>query len=382
MKKSIITVASALLVLAVSCNNKQQSATTTSTNEQSSIALELKTIDVDEFVKHPKSTNNGQGLHYKISFTYPAEYENKAVLETLQRKFISYVLGADYASLTPETAVKTCIEDWKKAYNNDTKEYPLVYEYTCTNSIIFVNDVLLQMGVYNYVQQGGAHGFGGSSSHLFNLQTGKEYSRNDIFNPDKADEIRWTIIEALQNYLGLEEGDETPDFGEDVWSENTNFAVNKEGIVLNYDNSLGYNAIQEPIAIPYINIMPCLRENTPVWELAKEIIMNALNEKNRTLLANAGIGIGSTLEDLLKHYSKFKIDIYYDEMGSFEYDNLEDMLNAYGEEWYSAYNDWAIFTPLNQNGKEAEIKFFISFKNLDNQSKYKKESKIWMVINN
>jgi len=94
------------------------------------------------------------------------------------------------------------------------------------------------------------------------------------------------------------------------------------------------------------------------------------------------IGEGSSLEDLLKLYPKYKIEVYYSEMGSYEYTSVESMLKGYGESWSSAYNDWAIFTPLNTDGDEAEIRYFLSFKNLDNRDTYQKESKVWMVQDN
>ena len=376
MNRKIILVALILLIFGASCNKQ---STSVASNDQQSASVEFKTIAVDDFVKHTRAASDVEGLRYTIRLTYPSQCENKAVLETLQREFTSHVLGKKYASLTPEAAVKACINDWKKEYVDDTKEFPLIYEFICSDTILFINNALLQMKEYRYEQRGGAHGFGGSSSHLFNLQTGNEYSRNDIFKPDTADYIRWAIIDAVRNYLGIEDGEDSPIFNEDVWTEDTNFAITQKGILLTYDNQLGGEWIQDPIAIPYTRIMANLREGTPVWELAKEAVMNTLNDNSRALLAKEGIGIGSSLEDLLKSYPKCKIEIYYTDMGSLEYSNLDEMLKGYGEDWYSAYNDWAIFTPLKPNGKEAEISFYISFKDLDNRDKYKKESKVWMI---
>ena len=386
MKGKIILVVGMLLVLAASCNKQSSSGASGEqqsllevSGEQQSASLDFKTIAVDEFVKHPRAKSDVMGLHYHIRFIYPSQYKNKAVLEALQRKFTAYVLEERYASLTPEAAVKACIQDWKKEYDKDTKTDLLIYEYTCTDTLLFMNDDLLQMQTYSYTLQGGAHGFGGFSSHLFNLHTGKEYSRDDIFKSDKADEIRRTITDAVRDYLGMDDEEDTPDFDEDVWTEQTNFAVTKEGIILTYYNSLGYNLIQDPIVLPYNRIMVNLREDTPVWELFKEAAMSELNESSRALLAKEGLSIGSTLEDLLKRYPKCNIEIYYTDMGSFQYTSLEEMLNAYGEDWYSAYNDWAIFTPLKPNGGEMGIRFFISFKDLDNRNKYQKQSKIWLI---
>jgi len=92
------------------------------------------------------------------------------------------------------------------------------------------------------------------------------------------------------------------------------------------------------------------------------------------------IGIGSTLKDLLDAYPKYKIEIYYSEMGSLEYNTVEEMLDDYdAQTWFSAYNDLAIFTPLNKNGEEAENRFFLLLKNLDNRDKYQKETTVWLM---
>ena len=88
MKKTIIlTTTAALLLLAASCSQPT--------------SLKFETIEVEEFV-----------------------------------------LGEKYASLTPEKAVNACIEEWKKGYSADTEEYPLIYEYICTDTILSVNDSL------------------------------------------------------------------------------------------------------------------------------------------------------------------------------------------------------------------------------------------------
>ena len=383
MKKVFFTATVAILMLVVSCG--QQSA-----------SLKFKTIEANKFIKHPKATDDFRGgMDYEIRFTYPAQYGDKAVLETLQRKFIEHVLGKEYASLTPEKAVKACIEDLKKKYDDDMKAYtddgntPLLYVYAVSDTILFVNDELLQMKSYGYISEGGAHGMGGFTAHLFNLQTGDEYSRDEmsrdaIFRAETSDFIRWLIVPELLKFWEKED-DAYFSFEYDaVWTENTAFALSSEGIVFLYsDYELGSYSLGSPeITIPFKNIFPFLREGTPVWKLAKEATINALDDNVRALIDKEGLSIGSSLEELLKRYPKYKITIFYDETGFFEYASLNEMLKAYGEEWYSAYNDWALFTPLTPNGGEAEVIYLISFRDLDKRDKYKKTSKVWFAMEN
>ena len=380
--KSIINLTAivVLITLATSCEQSTSLKTLTSCEQQSDM-LKFKTIEINEFLKHPHATEDYQGLRYEISFTYPSEFENKDVLAILQSKFIEHVLGKKYVSLSPEDAVKACIEDWKKEYKSDIEDEPFAYEYIYFDTISFVNDVLLQMKSYGYSYKGGAHGSGGFNAILFNIQTGKEYSRNNIFKLESENNIRTTITSELLKYWEVE--DDTEFFFEEdaVWREETAFAISSEGITFLYsDYELGSYALGCPeITIPFTDIFPFLYEGTPVWELAKEKIINSLNDKTRALLAKKELNIGSTLEDLLKCYPKYKIEIYYDEMGFYKYTTLDKMLKNYGKEWHSAYKDWAIFTPLKPNGEEMSISFFILFKNLDNLDSCKKQSTIWMV---
>jgi len=254
---ALLIVTAVLMFFSVSC-------------EQPSGSLKFKTIEIRDFVKHPNAENEHQGLFYHIRYTYPAEYKDKAVLETLQQNFITLVFGKEYVALAPEKIVNTHIEDWKKEYSAETGEYPLIYEHIRTGDILFVNDDLLQMKEYSYTQQGGAHGFEGFSAHLFNLKTGKEYSRGDIFKTETARQISELIIAEIRNYLKNSENVNTL-ANSDVWTENTQFAITQEGVVMMYENRLGSLWLEDTqFKIPYAKILPCLREETPVWTLARE----------------------------------------------------------------------------------------------------------------
>ena len=263
MKKiTFLTVAAVLITLvAASCGQK-------------SASMEFKTIETKEFIKHPMATEDYQGLGYEIVFTYPSGFGDKAILETLQRKFIEYVLDKKYVALTPEEAVKACIEDWKKLYDEDMQEYDeteyiLYFDFIHKDTILFVNDVLLQMRHDFYESTGGAHGNGGYAAHLFNLKTGEEYKRNDIFKIENEDQIRALIIAELLKFWE----DNDVDFAEEgVWRDCTSFAVSSEGITFLYvDYELGAYYLGCPqITIPFSQILPYLREKTPVWDVAKE----------------------------------------------------------------------------------------------------------------
>ena len=274
MKIKLIIV---LTCFAVSCGPRQPQ-----TAADNKASLKFETIDVENFEKHPKGTGENDGFSYKINFVYPSEYNDPAVLEKLQNRFIRYTLGENYLSMmsgntpaTLEKAVDAYIAVLRKAYydnmeelQNDNSDPDLVigWHIECSNSILFMNETLLQLqtkdGFYPY----GAHTFESASCHLFNLQTGDEYARDDIFKPEAAESMRQLIIPELLKQWG-----EDMEFDRNkVWTPETHFALTGEGlfIVYNADDLDAFTVGCTSFTIPYEKIKPYLREGTPVWEVA------------------------------------------------------------------------------------------------------------------
>jgi hypothetical protein len=264
LKISILIAIIAMLLFAASCGQQQQQQQSL-LPETEGVSLKFETIEVNEFMKHPQATTDDEGLRYTISFTYPSEYGDKAVLEALQRKFITHVFGKKHASLTPEAAVNACIEDWKKEYS---AKY-LTCEYRHTYAVLFVDDISLLMEDYGSESvidiDGRCADGAGYASHLFNLQTGE-------------------VIDE-----------------------------------------------------------------------------------------------GSPLEDLLKLYPNYTIEVYFDETATYKYTSIEDILEDYAKNNYPDAKEWVIFVPLNPDGAGANINFSISLKDLDNPATCKKESTIQMI---
>ena len=209
----------------------------------------------------------------------------------------------------------------------------------------------------------------------------KEYSRDEIFKSKTSSPLSWLILSEIWNTMGLDSGDEYLVTDEDVWNEKTCFTVTDEGIVFTYTTPpLVSDLEQGQITILYSQIMPHLHEHTPVWEVAKEYLMNKLSGNVRAYLQKEHIGIGASLEALLQHYPNYSIEIYYSDFGSYKYATMESMRCDYGEKWYGVYNDWAIFTPQNQGQETTNISFFIELNDLESRSDYMKNSKVWNII--
>jgi len=112
-------------------------------------------------------------------------YSNKAVLEKLQKQFMSHLLGEKYSALTPNKAVEALIADWKTEYNEIIQEelemletdsdfgMRTMWDMDCNNAILFENEVLLQLkmegdfyqGVLNYWETQPEGDFAGSAFH-------------------------------------------------------------------------------------------------------------------------------------------------------------------------------------------------------------------------
>jgi len=249
--------------------------------------IKFKTISLEGFEKHPKGTAENDGISYKINFQYPSKYSDQAVLQKLQTQFVRYTLGEEYALSTSEAelnkAVEAYIATWKKAYYDNMKEmqdlnsdpdFVIGWHITCNNSILFVNEKLLQLKTMDGWYPYSAHVFESSSYHLFNLQTGDRYNRDDIFKPEVDESIRRLIIPELLKYWNVRSEREVMLQRNKIWTQETNFALTPEGIVIAYnENELtDYMPGMPSLTIPFERIIPYLREGTPVWDVVTPLV--------------------------------------------------------------------------------------------------------------
>ncbi|MCL2041511.1 MAG: RsiV family protein [Bacteroidales bacterium] len=335
MNKQILPFLAAVLLLAASCGGQQP----TGVADESSASLTLKTIAVEEVLKHPKGVSDADGLTYKVHFTYPAGHTDKAVLEKLQQQFIAHTLGQRYSSLTPEEAVNACIADWQAAYNGETAnedefDFRLRWKMTADNAILFMNEDLLQLETNSSVYDGGNYDAGGMSYHLFNPTTGNEYCRNDIFKPESAENIRRLIIPELNNVWNA--GNVSFDNNK-VWTPNTHFAVTQEGIRIFYRNfeicDCPFGTV--PFTIPYNKIAPYLREDTPVWNIVFGQTQTNVQSIARTLAAQ--------VPEINEKYDRTHSNDDHYLYRSAEDDEYGDRnLQMYWYERPTAPNDWVL----------------------------------------
>ena len=104
---------------------------------------------------------------------------------------------------------------------------------------------------------------------LFDLRTGDMYSRDDIFKPEEASQIRKLLIAQIDNQLGIDVNEDSVLTADDVWTKDSAFAVFEYGILFYFVDFRNAYGIEEPgFLIPYETILPYLRTGTTVWNLA------------------------------------------------------------------------------------------------------------------
>ena len=304
---------------------------------QQSDEIKFRTIAMEGFEKHPKGIAENDGFSYKINFQYPSKYGDKAVLEKLQTQFIRYTLGEDYTRSVSETekslseaemkkAVEAYLAVWKKAYYDDMEEmqnlnsdpdFVIGWHIECSNAILFMNDALLQLqtkdGWYPY----SAHVFESLSYHLFNLQTGDEYRRDDVFKAETDESIIRLIIPELLKYWNVRSEREVKLQRNKVWTQETNFALTAEGLLIAYnDNELTDFMPGIPsLTIPYEKIMPYLREGTPVWDVANNAVLATAADVRQSPVTEAPLAdtqqtpVEAPLSD--EGFSELLLEIFY-----------------------------------------------------------------------
>jgi hypothetical protein len=97
-------------------------------------------------------------------------------------------------------------------------------------------------------------------------------------------------------------------------------------------------------------------------------------------LTKEDINVGSTLKDLVKVFPKYKIkryDMDYDGTVFDAFSSVEALLKNW-KRWYAA-DRWTIFVPLEANGQESNVGYFLWLGSPDESDDFERDSQIWMI---
>ena len=231
-------------------------------------SLKFKNVEIRDTIAHPHSDSDEDGFGYEVRYFYPSDYSDKAVLAKLQNGLNLSTFGEEFARLHPEQALSAYCKNWTESYLDEIDEYPMSFFFCQYDTLVFANNDLLQFMTVALTESADT-----SITYLdlplFDLRTGDMYSRDDIFKPEEASQIRNFLIDQIDKQLGIDVNKDKVLTADKVWTKETAFATFEHGILFYFVDFHNAYGIDEPgFLIPYTTILPYLRTGTAVWNLA------------------------------------------------------------------------------------------------------------------
>ncbi|MFY7666958.1 DUF3298 domain-containing protein [Flavobacterium sp.] len=157
-------------VLSISCDN------------------ELK-LEQKQFSAASKGADANKGARVEISL--PVASNKPLVADSINRKILSVMKDIINYGETPFTSknYQELANDFISTYEKVSAEFPddkMAWEAKVTGRFCYESDVLLNLEIDHYTFTGGAHGYSGKSSLLFDPASGKSISEKDLItNPSE-----------------------------------------------------------------------------------------------------------------------------------------------------------------------------------------------------
>lgn len=236
-------------------------------------------------IYHLDNDSTKPSCSLKINYIYPSAYSNEVVLAKMQSE-LNLMLFEDEAleKATPIEAVneyakayienykeeaKTRFPDWQES--GQTEDYFSFYKKIDTE-ILFDKGDILSYRASSVDDKGGAHSSSLYVNLVFDVNTGKVLTEDDIFAlsyQEKLNTILKAYIVKQRNAKTIEELADLGYIGIEDLSSNNNFSVNENGISYVF-NSGEYSAPSiGPIEVnlPYEEIKFLLKPDSPISHL-------------------------------------------------------------------------------------------------------------------
>ena len=273
MKNSIYAVCLLMLVISSSCRNR---------NEKK---IEANNIDFKEYVMdttyHLFGDTIKPSIKINLSTSYPVEYKNKSVLDSLQRLIITSITGSsDQTQRNPEEVMRNFISqkitEYIRQVVTDELYDSFPNEYVAEESNVFYKDNIFcfSTGVYNFT--GGAHGVKEVKNICVNLNNGSIITNRDLFTMDNSESLLTSIIleklTEMQKVKSPVDLEKNGFFDISAIRPNDNFLLNEKGItyVYNpYEIAAYYIGILE-VFIPYEDIIVILAPQSPIKQIVNK----------------------------------------------------------------------------------------------------------------
>jgi len=231
---------------------------------------------------HINNDSTQPSCNLKLTFVYPYKYENPQILDSLQRIFITCYFDESYTGLSPERAVKSYEENYIENYKEDFRMYAQdrVYEHETSdayssyyeideNKVLFNRGGILSFQVSQINYKGGASSFDILKNYTLDVQMSRLLTEMDIFNEGYEKVLGNMFRDYLLNAKkarSLSELEDLGYFGLDEMVPNGNFLLDDKGItyIFNKGEYSAYKTDAITIFIPYNDIKPLLKENSPI----------------------------------------------------------------------------------------------------------------------
>lgn len=236
---------------------------------------------------HWNNDSTQPSCNLKVDFIYPVSFEDKAILDSLQRIFISTFFDETYAQSSPQDAVnnygKAYIENYKEdmkvfaesSHSHDDGEEYFSYYETISNRITFSKGNILSFQVTQLNYKGGTSSYEFLKNNSINLKTGKRINEDDIFNPG----YEKLLTKIFRDYLiktnkvgSVKELEDLGYFGIEEMIPNDNFLLDDKGItyIFNKGENSAYTLDAIKIFIPYNEIGLSLKDDSPISHFFKK----------------------------------------------------------------------------------------------------------------
>jgi hypothetical protein len=185
--KYYLTLFAAVLLLAGCKKDKEETTTEPAATQTAPAKLTFENKEYDQ-----KTTLPGKDPKTYVNISVPeAIGGSPAASDTINNKIFHVVRSIVYFGEKPTNAksYKELMASFIGSYDELAKKYPddaMSWEAKIKATVDYTTDSIINIKLHNYTFTGGAHGYEGDRSLLFNARTGRSLEYADIFKDEKA----------------------------------------------------------------------------------------------------------------------------------------------------------------------------------------------------
>ena len=205
----------------------------------------------------------------KVNMTLPVAENMPVVADSINNKIFNTVRGIVYFGEKPTNGknYEEIMASFIGAYDKMKKDFPkdpmVPWEAKINAEVAYKSDSIINIKINHYTFTGGAHGYAGDRSLLFNARTGRSLTYGDIFKDEKGFTVlaekkfreKFKIVSGKSiNSTGLM-------FENDKFILPQNIFFTKDGLLLYYNayEIASYAEQQKELLLPYSEVEQFLK---------------------------------------------------------------------------------------------------------------------------